>query len=229
MQAATSWPPPLPPGRASKFAVVDPSSGARSSTWRVSTGKNVDQIYLMELVTGPVWKVSLHNEPGHLTGEPAWRIAMTAEETKELGTERPVVDHWIPPKPDGGWVEGVGVLIPFAYLRRSTEPLDASVLKIPIATACAGFSVRIFLEEVGAVGTAFPPGLPIAILERCSGGRVYILAVPAQLAERQFDAFGLMCNKARIERSATVTYPTDRFVGVARIETQRLLIDLSIS
>jgi hypothetical protein len=64
--------------------------------WRVGTSTNVDQVFLLEIAMGPVWKVSHHNEPGHTTGEPAWRIAMTKETAGNRGIERSVLDDWIP-------------------------------------------------------------------------------------------------------------------------------------
>jgi hypothetical protein len=229
MTPAASWPPALAPGKGRRFAVADPLTGKRFSTWRVWTGRNVDQVYLMEMETGPVWKVSLHNEPGRLSGEAAWRIAMTREEAESLGVERRVIDHWIPQQADGGWIEGVGVLIPFAYLRQMTYPLPPSVVQVPSSAACSGYSVRLFLEEIGAVGIAFPPGLPVAVIERCTGGRVYVLATPIQLSARQYEAFDLLIERARRERSDSLSYPTDRFVGVVRMETQRVLVDLTIT
>ena len=157
---ASSWPKAVAPGKGCRFAVVDPLTGNCSSTWRVWTGRNVDQVYLMEMETGPLWKVSLHNEPGHVTGKPAWRIAMTKEEAQNQGIERPVIDHWIPEQPDDGWIEGPGVLIPFAYLRQLSEPLPPSVVQIRSSALCSGYSVRLFLEQAGALGIAFPPGHP---------------------------------------------------------------------
>ncbi|WP_040491615.1 hypothetical protein [Ilumatobacter nonamiensis] len=230
MAAAASWPEVLAAGKACKFAVVDPRSGDRSSIWRIWTGKNADDVYLLELNTGKDWKVSLHNEPGRETGEPAWRIAMTGEGAEGLGRERAVVDHWIPEAPEDGWIEGVGILIPFAYLRPPAEALSPSVLPVQVLSpALSGYCVRLFLEAPGAKAMPFPPGLPIAVFERCGGGRLYVLATPTRLEPRQIDAFELMCERARAERADVLEYPTDRFVGVARLQSQRLLIDLTIA
>lgn len=109
MTAVATWPSTLAPGKGVKLTVVDPSTGYRSSTWHVMTGRNVDQVFLQELATGPAWKVSHHNEPSHATGQPAWRIAMTKEEAASRGSDRVVIDHWNPETPDQGWIEGVGV------------------------------------------------------------------------------------------------------------------------
>ena len=64
--------------------------------------------------------------------------------------------------------------------------------KCPSSPVCSGYSVRLFLEDHGATGVAFPRDLPIAVIERCTGGRVYVLATPVTLGRRQFDAFDLM-------------------------------------
>ena len=60
----------------------------RSSIWRVWTSKNHDDFYLLEMKTGPTWKVSHHND-----GD-VWRIATTREGAARLDRERVVVDHW---------------------------------------------------------------------------------------------------------------------------------------
>jgi hypothetical protein len=229
MTLVAAWPLTRDPGEGVKFTVVDPMTGYQSSTWRVWTGKNVDQVFLLELATGPAWKVSHHNEPGHATGQPAWRIAMTRQEADSQGIERAVVDHWIPDKPNQGWIEAVGVLIPFAFLRPSTEGPSTSVVQVKSSPACSAYCVHLYFEEVGAVGISFPPGLPIAVLERSTGGRVYVLATPEHLGARQFDAFSLMRSEARAGRSDSLTYPTDRFVGVVKLEDQRVLADLTLN
>lgn len=226
---SASWPSILAPGKGRRFSVVDAGSGKRSSTWRVWTGKNVDQVFIMEMATGPVWKVSLHNELSRTTGLPAWRIAMTKEAAQDQSIERAVIDDWIPEVPISGWLEGVGILIPFSHLRAEAEPLHPSVLQVPSSTACSGYAVRLFLEQAGAVGTAFPPGHPVMVMERSNGGRAYVLATPVDLAARQYEAFDAMCDEARAGRSNDVTYPSDRFVGVVRFREQRVLVDLSVS
>ena len=228
MSQSASWPSILAPGKGSRFSVVDPGSGKRGSTWRVWTGKNVDQIYIMEMATGPVWKVSLHNELSRTARRPAWRIAMTMEAAQDQGIERVVIDDWIPEAPISGLVEGVGILIPFSHLRAETEPLHPSVLQVPSSTACSGYAMRLFLEETGAVGTAFPPGHPVMVMERSNGGRAYVLATPVDLAARQYEAFDAMCDEARAGRSDDLTYSSDRFVGVVRLREQRVLVDLAV-
>ena len=121
------------------------------------------------------------------------------------------------------------MLIPFSHLRPEVEPLSQSVVQVPAVEACSGYSVRFFLEDVGAIGMTFPPGLPVAVIDRCTGGRLYALATPALLAERQYDAFDAMCDDARRGRPEDLDYPTDRFVGVVRMEKQRVLVDLSLA
>jgi len=219
----------LAPGKGRRFSVVDLGSGKRGSTWRVWTGKNVDQIFIMEMATGPVWKVSLHNELSRTTGLPTWRIAMTKEAAQDEGIERVVIDEWVPELAISGWVEGVGILIPFSSLRAETEPLHPSVLQVPSSTVCSGYAVRLFLEEAGAVGAAFPPGHPVMVMDRSNGGRAYVVATPVHLAARQYDAFDAMRDEARAGRSGDLSYPSDRFVGVLRIREQRVLVDLSVS
>lgn len=229
MTQSATWPATVAAGDGCKFAVVDRSTGHRSSTWRASTAKNVDQIYLMEMETGRDWKVSLHNEPGRDTGKPAWRIAMTSEGAREQGIERQVVDHWVPNEPEDGWIEGVGVLIPFSYLRAASQPLSPSVVQVATVDVCSGYYVRSFLADAGAVPMGFPPGFPVAVIDRCTGGRLYILAEPAVLAERQNEAFEALCEESRRDRSDDLDYATDRFVGVIRSKEQRLLVDLSLA
>ena len=228
MSQSVSWPSILAPGKGRRFSVVDPGSGERGSTWRVWTGKNVDQIFMMEMATGPVWKVSLHNELSRTTGLPAWRIAMTKEAARDQGIERVVIDDWAPEHPISGWLEGVGILVPFSYLRAATEPLDPSVLQVPSSPACSGYAVRLFLAEADAVGTAFPPGHPVMVMDRSNGGIGYVVATPVDLAARQYEAFDAMCGEARAGRSDDLTYPGDRSVGLLGIREQRVLVDLAV-
>ena len=117
------WTTPLGLGNALRFAVVDQLTGNRSATWRVWTGKNVDDVYLCESVTGQDWKVSHHNEW-------KWRIAMAKERAEADGIERVVIVEWRD-GPERGWSEGVGLLVPRAYLRPSDEPLRPSVEQVP--------------------------------------------------------------------------------------------------
>lgn len=229
MTAAANWPSTLAAGKGVKFAVVDPRTRYRSSTWHIMTARNVDQIFLQELATGPAWKVSHHNEPSWTSGQPAWRIAMTQQEAARRNSGRVVIDEWVPKTPDRGWIEGVGVLIPFAHLRPSSVQPPRLVVEVPSSPVCSGYSVRLFLEDPGATGIAFPPGRPIAVIERCTGGRVYVLATPVTLDRRQFDAFDLMRREAQADRSDELTYPSDRFVGGLNLRGQRCLVDLTLN
>ena len=154
---------------------------------------------------------------------------MTSDAAKQQGVERQVIDHWIPEAPEDGWIEGVGVLIPFSDLRPETQALPLSVVQLPAVEGCEGFSVRCFLQDRGAIGLRFPPGVPVAVIDRCTGGRLYVLATPATLAQRQYDAFDAFREQARAARSDSLTYPTDRFVGVVKMRRQRVLVDLTLA
>lgn len=61
---------------------------------------------------------------------------------------------------------------------------------------------HLCLEEVGAVGSSLPRGMPIAVLERCTSGRVYVLASPEHLDARAFDVF----NRCAVRRPHARTH-----------------------
>lgn len=215
-----SWPSPLALGKPLRFVVVDPRTGNRSATWRVWTGKNVDDVYLCESVIGGDWKVSHHNEWN-------WRIAMTKERAQADGTDRVVIVEWRD-GPDRGWSEGAGLLIPCAYLRRSQDLIAPSVVQLPSSPAHSCMRVRLLFEEPGAVPVRFGPGFPVGVLNRLGGGRVYVLADPVSVSERTQREFVAACDEARAARSPCETYPTNRFVWVVRLGNQPVQVDLSV-
>jgi hypothetical protein len=214
------WPPPLALGKPLRFAVVDPSTDSRSATWRAWTGKKVDDVYLCESVTGGDWKVSHHNEW-------QWRIAMTKERAQADGIERVVIVEWRD-RPERGWSEGAGVLIPRAYLRPSDESLPPPVVQVPTSPAHSCVRVRLLFEESGAVGVRFGPGFPIGVLNRLGGGRVYVLADPVSVSARTEREMAALCDEARAARSPDETYPTSRFVWVVRLGEQPVQVDLTV-
>ena len=219
-QMPATWPPPLGLGQPLRFVVVDPATNRRSATWRVWTGKKVDDVYLCESVTGGDWKVSHHNEW-------KWRIAMTKERAESDGVDRVAAVEWRD-EPDRGWSEGAGLLIPCAYLRRSEKPLKSSVVQIPPSPAHSCVRIRLLFEEPGAVGVCFGRGFPVGVLNRLGGGRVYVLADPISLSARTYAELSAACDVARAERSTDQTYPTNRFVWVVRLGDQPVQVDLSV-
>lgn len=186
-----TWPFPLALGKPLRFAVRDPLTGHRSASWRVWTGKNVDDVYLCESVTGGDWKVSHHSEWN-------WRIAMTKERAQAEGTERAVIIEWRD-RAERGWSEGAGLLIPSAYLRPSQDPLPPSVVQIPPSPAHSCMRVRLLFEEPGAVGVGFGSGFPVGLLNRLGGGRVYVLADPISLSARTHRELAAACDEAALD------------------------------
>lgn len=219
-EKAGTWPASLAVGKPLRFTVVDPATGARSATWRVWTGKNVDDVFLCESVTGGDWKVRHHNEWN-------WRIAMTRERAQADDVQRVVVVEWRD-LPNRGWSEGAGVLIPCAYLRRSDEPLPDSVVQIPSSPSQSCVRVRWLFQEPGAVGVRFGPAFPVGVLDRKGGGRVYVLADAVSVSERTHREMAAVCDEARAERSPDETYPTSRFIWVVRLGNQPVQVDLSV-
>ncbi len=219
-ERAGTWPVSLALGKVLRFAVVDPATGNRSATWRVWTGKKVDDVYLCESVTGRDWKVSHHNDW-------QWRIAMTKERADADGIGRAVIVEWRD-WPEHGWSEGAGLLIPGAYLRPSNEPFPKAVVQVPTSPIHTCVRVRLLFEEPGAVGVRFGPGFPIGVLNRLGGGRVYVLAAPVSVSSRTEHEMAAVCDEARAERSPDKTYPTSRFVWVIRLGNQPVQVDLSV-
>lgn len=203
-----------------RFAVVDPTTGNRSATWRVWTGKKVDDVYLCESVTGGDWKVSHHNEW-------KWRIAMTKERAEAEGVDRVSVVEWRD-QPERGWSEGAGLLIPCDYLRGSEETLKSSVVQIPTSPGRSCMRIRLLFEEPGALGVRFGRGFPVGVLKRLGGRRVYVLADPISVSGRTHREFSTVCDEARAARSPDQTYPTNRFVWVVRLGDQPVQVDLSV-
>jgi hypothetical protein len=195
-----------------KFVVVDGATGNRSSTWCAWTGKHVDDVYLLEVTTGPMWKVSHHND-----GK-VWRLAMTQEGATQLGVERPVIDHWVPSEPQEGWGEGVGVLVPCAYLRPATDPIPTSTVQIPTSPDHSAMWVRLLFEEPGAPELKSQPSYPVAALARCNGGTAWVIGQPEALGFEQHETLAAMCSEARTAMT------NDQ--GQA---AERLLVDLAVS
>ncbi len=223
-QQPRAWPadaPSLSPGEGVRFCVIDSRDGARSAVWRVWTAKNSDDVYLLELHTGPTWKVSHHNE-----GD-VWRIAMTKEGAAALGTKRVAVDHWERVAASHGWREGVGVLAPVAYLRPQAEQLSPKVRQIPVSPTHDAVQIRLLFEEPGSVGQRFPAAFPVAVLHSSTGGRVYVLAEPTILGSSATSALEELCAEARASREASDSVVGSRFVAVVKMREQRVLADLT--
>jgi hypothetical protein len=213
--------PPLPSGKPLKFLVEDPSTGNRSSTWRIWAGKKFDDVFICETKTGGQWKTSLHNDWGR------WRIAMTREAADDQGIQRPVLSEQSRPMPVGGWSEGTMLLIPCADLRPSSESIPNGVIRIPTSPTNSAVSVRLLLQEPGittyqSIENAFGFG----VLLRPKGGVVYVFAEPFSLSYEEHE------NIAEYRRDVRRSVPPEnrdgRFVGILAIDDQRLLVDLAL-
>lgn len=217
-----SWPEALPPKKGLKFAVVDPMTGNRSSTWRASTSKTKNDVFLQEVSTGPLWKVSHHN------GCSLWQIGMTKDGAHRLGVRRQFIDQWASDQPEEGWSEGVGVLVPCAYLRPESEPLAANVTEIPTLPGYSALAIKLIFEEAGAPGRCLGHAFPVGVLLRPTGGRVYLLAEAVSLSPSAHEALAYLRQHARTERLADTDRPTaERFVGALSLGQQRVLVDLT--
>jgi hypothetical protein len=214
--------PPAKPGQAIKFMVVDPATGNQSSTWRVFTGKRTDDVYLLEVVSGPTWKTSHHND-----GE-VWRVAMTSEAADQRHTARVVIDEWPRMPPQEGWSEGVTVLVPSAYLRSSEAQVDSSVVRIPTSPEHSAVAVRLLFAESGTESyIELSRALPVGVLSRPHGGAVYLVAEAVALNSKQHNSLAALCENAR-ESVLAGDNPSGRFVGVLEAGEHRFLVDLTV-
>ena len=212
----------FPIGKPCKFVVADFATGNCSAVWRVWTGKNCDDVYIADVVSGGHWKASHHLAAG------VARIAMTAEGATALGIERQVIARWAPSPSVEGWTEGVTVLVPCAYLRRPAEPVPKQILRVPTSPRHSGIAVRILFEEPGAPGLELPEAVLVSALRRHNGGQVHIVAQPAPLDSTQHEALAVLVASARNQATNVEDYPSDRFVGVVQTISQRVLVDLTI-
>jgi hypothetical protein len=198
------------------------TTGYRSATWLVKTGKNRDDVYVLEVLSGGIWKTSHHNDGG------MWRIAMTRDGADQLGVERQVLLDWSRPEPQEGWSEGVGVLFPNRYFRPMASPPKNDVVQIPVTSEFNGIATRILFEEPNATPFLFQPAFPIAILARSNGGRVYVLGEPVIIEPQQFETFETMCAEARSSLSEAEIASSNRIVGIGRMDQIRIHIDLCV-
>ena len=164
--SGTEGRPPLAPGKAVKFLAEDPSTGNRSSVWRIWTAPKTDDVYICETKTGGLFKASLHNEWGK------WRIAMTKEEADAQGVQRPVLSERPRSAPVEGWSEGTAILIPCADLRASSETIRSDVIRIPTSPKHSAMTIRLLMDEQGVtsqqvVGDAFGLAVIRARHRRC--------------------------------------------------------------
>jgi hypothetical protein len=213
--------PPLPSGKPLKFLVEDPLSGNRSSTWRIWTGKKIDDVFICEERSGGQWKTSLHNDWGK------WRIAMTREAADDQGIQRPVLSEQARPMPVGGWSEGTALLIPCADLRPSSESIPNDVVRIPTSPTNSAVSVRLLLQEPGittyqSIENAFGFG----VLERPNDGVVYVFAEPFSLSPEEHE--NIAEYRSDVRKSVPPEYRDGRFVGILAIDDQRFLVDLAL-
>ena len=212
---------PLPSGKSLKFLAEDPSTGNRSSTWRIWTGKNVDDVYICEEKSGGEWKTSLHNDWGK------WRIAMTKEAADDQGIQRSVLSEQARRMPVGGWSEGTAVLIPCADLQLSSESIPNDVIRIPTSPTHSAVGVRLLLQEPGT--TTYQPiqeAFGLGVLMRHNGGAVYVFAEPVAFSYEQHESLAAFRSDAR--RSFLPEDRDGRFVGILAIDDQRFLVDLAL-
>ena len=213
---------PISAGKSLKFVVEDPATGARSSTWIVKTGKNRDDIYLMECATSGEWKVSHHNDWGH------WRIASTRENSED---GRKVLAQIPKMAPDQGWSEGIGLLFPCAYLRRSDAPLEPAVIRIPTSPLYSAVGVRLHFEEPGKnVLTRFDDSFGVGALFRASshGGCVYVTASVHTLGSWQHKFLAERCANMRTYAESQGV-AIDRFVGALSASDYLFMADLTVN
>lgn len=214
--------PPLRSGKGIKFLVEDPSTGARSSTWRIWTHKNVDDVYICETKSGGQWKTSLHNEWG------TWRIAMTREAARDQGIERSVKSEQEKPMPVEGWSEGTAILIPCVDLRPSSELIPNDVIRIPTSPTHSGVGVRLLLQEPGIANCQLiQEAFGLGVLMRSNGGVVYVFAEPVAFSSEQHESLAAFRSDAL--RSVPPEHRDDRFVGILAVVDQRFLVDLALS
>ncbi|MGA3221945.1 MAG: hypothetical protein ABSE77_23255, partial [Acidimicrobiales bacterium] len=193
-----------------------------SSTWSVFTGKTRDDVYLLEVTTGGMWKTSHHNEGG------IWRTAMTAEAAAATGTRRPVLREWPRIAPKDGWSEGTAVLSPCAYLRPDRSEIAPDVIRIPTSPRHSAIAVRLMFSEAGTASySRVEDAFGVGVLLRAGGGTVYVVAQTVGLQRWQFESFAEMCRSAREQRSAT-TPGGGRFVGLLVGGEQQFLVDLTV-
>jgi hypothetical protein len=214
--------PPLPPGKPLKFLVEDPMTRNQSSTWRIWTSKNVDDLYICETKSGEAWKTSLHNDWGK------WRIAMTKEAAGAQGIDRPVLSEQGRAVPVEGWSEGTSILIPCADLRTSSEVIPQDVIRIPTSPSSSAIGIRLLLQEPGIPTYSVVQGaFGLGVLQRPNGGAAYVFAEPLALNAGQHDAL------AAIRADATPSAPSDqpeiRFVGILAVDERRVLVDLALN
>ena len=213
--------PPIPSGKGLKFLVEDPSTSKRSSTWRIWTGKNVDDVYICETKSGGQWKTSLHNDWGK------WRIAMTKEAADDQDIQRPVLNEQERRMPVEGWSEWIAILIPCADLRFSSESIPNHVIRIPTSPAHSAVGVRLLLQEPGTV--TYQPiqeAFGVGALMRSNGGAVYVFAEPVALEYEQHESLAKFRNDAR--RSVPPEYRDGRFIGILAMDDQHALVDLAL-
>ena len=215
------WSAPLALGKVLRFAVVEPGSERRSSVWRVWTGKSTDDVYFCESITGGDFKASHHNRW-------KWRIAMTKERALADGSDRAVIVEWRDDSTDG-WSEGAGLLVPVPFLRASVVPLKKSVRRIPTSGLRNCVRVRLLFQEAGAAPREFGPGVPVGVLDRPGGGRVYVIADHIDVSPRTLAECAVASATARSQRSVDEEFPTDRFVWVVQLGGQPVHVDLTIA
>jgi hypothetical protein len=220
--SGTDGRPPLPPGKALKFIAVEPSTGNRSSTWRIWTGKKVDDVYICEAKSGGQWKTSLHNDWGK------WRVAMTKEASDAKGIQRPVLSEQARRMPVGGWSEGTTLLISCADLRPSSESIPNDVIRIPTSPTHSAVGVRLLLQEPGiSTLKAIQEAFALVVVKRHNGGAAYVFAEPTALDSEQHES--LAAFRADARTSVPLEHQDGRFVGVLAVDEHRLLVDLALN
>jgi hypothetical protein len=213
--------PPLPSGKGLKFIVDDPLTGNRSSTWRIWTGKNVDDVCVCETKSGGRWKASLHNEWG------TWRIAMTREAAEKQGIPRLVLSEQERRMPVEGWSEWIAILIPCADLRFSSEWIPNHVIRIPTSPAHSAVGIRLLLQEPGIASyQPIQEAFGLGALMRSNGGAVYVFAEPVALCYEQHESLAEFRSDAR--RSVPPEHRDGRFIGILAMDDQHALVDLAL-
>ena len=151
-----------------------------------------------------------------------------SEGAAKLGVDRDVASAWPMPEAEQGWIEGVAVLVSKRHLSPLSRTIKNNVVLVPTRDDHNGVVVRLFFEEVGAVSAAFPVALPIAVLDRFGGGRVYVFAEPVEIQNPQLEQLEAMCSSVRDSIASEELQEQNRFVGVGMMGARRIVLDLCV-
>ena len=163
---------PIHPGKSFRWRIKNDSDGV-SSSWVIFGSKKHDDVYIATRATEGIMKISFH-------ASGTWNVSLTSEAVSRWGIEakdRHMLTLREHSEVIPGWTLGAQIFVPNSQLRPSSEPESSKNHDIPSSTTTNSTVIEIYFESNDGIHLVeFPKSFPVCVVEKPSGGLVWVIA-----------------------------------------------------